>query len=100
MRIAVFCSSSPTIDKKYVELAHELGKAIGEKNWELEKSLQPHEASYLLLDSSKARKSLSWSDKLDFETAIDLTAQWFKRSLTESPREITLNQIKKFISLN
>jgi len=35
MRIAVFCSSSPTIDKKYVELAHELGKAIGEKNWEL-----------------------------------------------------------------
>ena len=35
MRIAVFCSSSPTIDNKYVELAHELGKAIGEKNWEL-----------------------------------------------------------------
>ena len=35
MRIAVFCSSSPTIDNKYVELAHELGKAIGEKKWEL-----------------------------------------------------------------
>lgn len=35
MRIAVFCSSSPTIDKKYVELAYELGTAIAEKNWEL-----------------------------------------------------------------
>ena len=28
MRIAVFCSSSPTIDKKYVELAHELGFTV------------------------------------------------------------------------
>jgi hypothetical protein len=35
MRIAVFCSSSPTIDNKYVELASELGKAIGNKKWEL-----------------------------------------------------------------
>jgi uncharacterized protein (TIGR00730 family) len=28
MRIAVFCSSSPTIDNKYVELAYELGQGI------------------------------------------------------------------------
>jgi len=96
----------PTLEQKHTvaelveSFAHSWGIERNEQNWELEKSLQPHEASYLLLDSSKARKSLSWSDKLDFETAIDLTAQWFKRSLTESPREITLNQIKKFISLN
>ena len=89
-----------TVSELVESFAHSWGLERNEKNWELEKSLQPHEASYLLLDSSKARKSLSWSDKLDFETAIDLTAQWFKRSLTESPREITVNQIKKFISLN
>jgi hypothetical protein len=35
MRIAVFCSSSPTIDEKYVDLAHQLGSAIGARNWEL-----------------------------------------------------------------
>lgn len=35
MRVAVFCSSSPTIESKYVELATELGAAIGERNWEL-----------------------------------------------------------------
>ncbi|HEY3292841.1 MAG TPA: TIGR00730 family Rossman fold protein [Candidatus Nanopelagicaceae bacterium] len=35
MRVAVFCSSSPTIDNKYVDLATELGIAIGERNWEL-----------------------------------------------------------------
>lgn len=35
MRIAVFCSSSPTIDNKYVELAHELGVALGKRRWDL-----------------------------------------------------------------
>lgn len=35
MRVCVFCSSSPTIDSKYVDLATDLGTAIGERNWEL-----------------------------------------------------------------
>ena len=35
MRIAVFCSSSPTIDPKYVDLAFELGGAIAVNSWEL-----------------------------------------------------------------
>lgn len=33
--MAVFCSSSPTIDNKYVDLATDLGTAIGARNWEL-----------------------------------------------------------------
>jgi len=35
MRIAVFCSSSPTIDDKYVELAYELGQGIAGSSNEL-----------------------------------------------------------------
>ncbi|MEY3857723.1 MAG: hypothetical protein RL290_317 [Actinomycetota bacterium] len=35
MRIAVFCSSSPTIDPKYLDLAFELGEAIAANSWEL-----------------------------------------------------------------
>jgi len=35
MRIAVFCSSSPTIHDKYVNLAYELGQGIGSNSWEL-----------------------------------------------------------------
>ena len=35
MRIAVFCSSSPTIDPKYVDLAFDLGVAIASQSWEL-----------------------------------------------------------------
>lgn len=96
----------PTLEQKrtVAELVETFAQSWGiegsQHNWEPEKSQQPHEANYLLLDSSKARKSLFWNDKLDFETSIDLTAQWYKRSLTESPREITVDQIKKFISLN
>jgi uncharacterized protein (TIGR00730 family) len=35
MRIAVFCSSSPTIDSKYIDLAFELGAAIADSGAEL-----------------------------------------------------------------
>jgi len=35
MRIAVFCSSSPTIDAKYQAVATELGNAIGNQGWGL-----------------------------------------------------------------
>lgn len=35
MRIAVFCSSSPSIDSKYVDLAYHLGEAIAGQSWEL-----------------------------------------------------------------
>lgn len=35
MRIAVFCSSSPTIHGKYIELANDLGIGIGSRKWDL-----------------------------------------------------------------
>jgi uncharacterized protein (TIGR00730 family) len=35
LRISVYCSSSPTIDKKYQDLAFELGEAIGARSWNL-----------------------------------------------------------------
>ena len=35
MRIAVYCSSSQTIDSKYIELARDLGSGIAMRSWEL-----------------------------------------------------------------
>lgn len=35
MRIAVFCSASTKIDKKYVDFAFEVGKSIAEQGWDL-----------------------------------------------------------------
>lgn len=35
MRVSVFCSSAPDIPKSSLELAFNVGKAIGEENWDL-----------------------------------------------------------------
>jgi hypothetical protein len=35
MRIAVYCSSSTSIDSKYIDLAHNLGAGIAVKSWEV-----------------------------------------------------------------
>ena len=35
LRISVYCSSSPTIDKKYQDLAFEHGEASGARPWNL-----------------------------------------------------------------
>lgn len=37
-----------------------------------------HEASILLLDSSKSREQLNWQDKLNFEETIKWTVSWYK----------------------
>lgn len=63
--------------------------------WKLESDLQPHEAGYLLLDSSKARLALDWSDHLNFEESIQWTVEWYlNKNLSHSA--ITKSQIQQF----
>lgn len=44
----------------------------------------PHEARLLALDCSKARTRLGWRPRLDFDSALRLTADWYRTHL-ESP---------------
>ena len=67
--------------------------------WNHEHTEQPHEAGYLLLDSSKARTELGWEDKLNFDSSINLTTTWFKQYQSQNPRELTIDQINKFQSI-
>jgi CDP-glucose 4,6-dehydratase len=96
----------PSLEEKYsvVDLvetfANSWGIGEGKPKWKLKQTTQPHETEYLLLDSSKARRMLSWHDKLDFGSSIDITASWFKQTLSESPREVTSRQIAEFLALN
>jgi CDP-glucose 4,6-dehydratase len=87
-----------------LELVKVFAKAWGvqesDSAWTLEETEQPHEAGYLLLDSNKARKSLSWSDLLSFSDSIDWTANWFKTSQTNDPLQVTTNQIEKFLAIS
>jgi len=95
----------PTLDRKHSvsELVECFAKSWGvvgnEQPWKLVENVQPHEAGYLLLDSSKARETLGWNDKLDFKLAIEMTVEWFKKVDTESPREVTTNQIREFLAI-
>jgi CDP-glucose 4,6-dehydratase len=96
----------PLLHEKHsvVQLVETFAKSWGvagkEQAWKLEQIAQPHEAGYLLLDSSKAREALGWKDKLDFSTSIDLTVNWFKLSKVKSPFEVTANQVSAFLALN
>lgn len=95
----------PDLKVKYevLDLVKVFAKAWGvqetESSWAIEEAEQPHEAGFLLLDSSKARRSLGWSDKLSFSDSINWTANWFKAAQTNDPLQVTTNQIKNFLAI-
>jgi CDP-glucose 4,6-dehydratase len=66
--------------------------------YEIDKSPQPHEASFLKLDSSKAHAKLGWQPKWDIDQALAETTSWYQVILANKSqaRELTLSQIAKF----
>ena len=72
----------------------------GSANWEQEGSEQPHEASLLKLDCSKARAQLGWTPKWSLELAIEKIVDWHKSFLKkEDMQEKTLLQINQYMGL-
>ena len=73
------------------------------KNIEIkqESGNQPHEATLLRLDCSKAKLNLGWYTKLNLEDTLMWTIDWYKEfSLrNENMKKVTLNQIEIYESL-
>jgi CDP-glucose 4,6-dehydratase len=69
----------------------------GNAEWGRETTTQPHEATFLSLDSSKARSGLGWQPLVNLDTALDWIVEWY-RAFGESgeSRQITLEQIRRF----
>lgn len=44
--------------------------------WQCDTEIQPHEATMLKLDSSKAKQLLHWSPRLNLQHALDMTLSW------------------------
>jgi len=76
-----------------------LSKKIPNIEWEIDKARQPHETKLLLLDSSKAKIKLGWSQKLSLELALDKTIEWYQAMKNNQlMADFSISQIKSFIS--
>jgi CDP-glucose 4,6-dehydratase len=92
----------PSLEEKHTvgELTTQIANHFGITGsaWNLDSTIQPHEAGYLLLDSSKARVELDWSDRLNFNDSIKWSIGWYKDKEI-APLEKTKAQIQHFFQL-
>jgi CDP-glucose 4,6-dehydratase len=83
------------------ELVDTFAKAWGGRrtSWKIDSKIQLVESSILLLDSTKARNILMWSDKLSFEEAVKWSANWYRSETEKSAAFVTRSQIAQFYKL-
>lgn len=66
-------------------------------NYEYVKDVTLHEASLLTLDVSKIEQKLNWSNSLEFDESIEITASWYIDYLAHANlRKVSLDQVNKF----
>lgn len=69
-------------------------------SWQLDTKVNPHEATYLKLDCSKAQSRLKWSPKLDLATTLDWIVEWYRAYIRQDDmRQMTIAQIQRYESL-
>lgn len=84
-------------DARSVQWIVEQISAAHNLKWEVSGMSQPHEAHYLKLDSSKARRQLGWLQRWRLETAIEKTLEWHEAwRRGEDMRAYTLVQISHY----
>ena len=68
-----------------------------ELRWVYDDGPHPHEASYLKLDSSRARARLGWRPPVGLDAALSSIVEWY-RALREGAdmRAVTVAQIEAF----
>ncbi|RMF18017.1 MAG: CDP-glucose 4,6-dehydratase [Candidatus Dadabacteria bacterium] len=70
---------------------------LGRGAYETDDSDTFHEAKLLRIDASRARYQLGWDPRLDFESTVSWTAEWYRRvSDSEDPDAVTREQIRRY----
>jgi len=73
----------------------------GPSEWARPRGEQPHEATLLRLDCSKARAELGWEPRLRLSQALERVVDWHKQVAGGSdPREVSLRQISEYMALS
>ena len=68
--------------------------------WEADKGNHPHEARFLKLDCSRAHALLGWRPRLDVDTALAWTTDWYKAWRSgKDMRALSLQQISDYSGL-
>lgn len=66
-------------------------------SWQLDTKVNPHEATYLKLDCSKAKNRLKWTPKLDLATTLDWIVEWYRGYIRqEDMHQATVAQIQRY----
>jgi CDP-glucose 4,6-dehydratase len=84
------------------ELLARLRKDLPQMEWTVEKDgTAPHEASFLYLDSSKARQELGWKPRWDLARAVGATADWYREFIRDPTRAraLTVRHIEDYAQL-
>lgn len=71
----------------------------GGARWQIDKNPQPHEASFLKLDSSKAHNRLDWWPRWSLRQALGATVEWYRAFGSEKTdmRELSVAQISNYL---
>ena len=71
----------------------------GAGDWEdVSDKSQPHEAGLLKLDISRAKKELGWQPKLNADSTIKWTIDWYKKPVEEKA-SVTFAQVREYFDL-
>ena len=91
----------PDEDAHTVEwIVEQLISSVPGASWRLDTDAQLHEAGYLKLDSSKAKRKLGWEARWRLQTALEKTLEWHTgwRS-RENLNNLSLMQISAYQSV-
>ena len=81
------------------ELVDKFLEYYGKGSYLIDQKTNFREANYLKLDISKARKELGWYPRLDFQSSIRNTVEWYMNYFSdrENIELVTIKQIKKYL---
>jgi len=74
-----------------------LARLWGDGRWRHQTGEHLHEHQYLRLDCTKARTQLGWTPRMDLDTALHQTVEWYRAYADGRPlRALMLEQIARF----
>jgi len=72
----------------------------GAEGWDRPDAAEPHEATLLKLDCSKARAALGWRARFSLDKSLEKVVEWHKGvAAGEDARELSLRQLREYSEL-